>query len=465
MTEPDEAPPPGTLPPESSRPDVSTRPNLSPLKAPPDGLAPEARPQVALPRAPERPPATPPQLPQASPSGTTRSVAGSSPAVAADPPRGATGPSPVLPWGPAGQAPSGASPTPPPQPSPKTPAPPVNARRDPPAEPARGAPRAPPTPPPPKPPDPPTDARRDPRPGPPPRPPRNLLAWLTAAALLVLAGAQVALWVDVLALPTGSGALDARVQAIDARVTRLEQRPGPPDIAPLQARVAALEQRPATGVGSTAAVAPSPDLGPLEARIAALEQRAPVTTAPNSNDSLTQRLAADEGRLATLEKAARDPAQLADRTNRIGRIQAAFIALSIGQPLGALPGAPPALARYASAAPPTEAALRLAFPAVVRAALAAGHKPSADAPFLTRVWAEAQDVITIRQGDHVVIGDPAAGVLAHAQTALDAGDLAAAAAAVASLSGPAAQALAPWLDQAHGLLAARAALADLASQT
>jgi hypothetical protein len=265
------------------------------------------------------------------------------------------------------------------------------------------------------------------------------------------------------------------VQAIDARLTRLEQRPAPPglappglaatDLAPLQARVAALEQRPAPGGGAASPVAVAPDLGPLQARIAALEQRAPVATAPNSNDSLTQRLAAEEGRLAALETAARDPAQLADRINRIARIQAAFAALSVGQPLGTLPGAPPALARYAVAAPPTEAALRLAFPAAVQAALAAGQPPPGEKPFLRRIWAEAQDLVTVRQGEHVLIGDPAAGVLAHARTALDAGDLVGAASAVASVSGPAAQALAPWLDQARGLLAARAALADLAAQT
>jgi hypothetical protein len=133
-------------------------------------------------------------------------------------------------------------------------------------------------------------------------------------------------------------------------------------------------------------------------------------------------------------------------------------------PLGEIPGAPAALTRYAAAPPPTEAALRLAFPAAAEAALAADH-PAASKPFGARIWAEVQDLITIRQGEHVLVGDPAAGVLAHAQTALDAGDLAGAAASVAGLSGPAAQAMAPWLGQVGGLLAARAALADLAAQT
>ena len=180
---------------------------------------------------------------------------------------------------------------------------------------------------------------------------------------------------------------------------------------------------------------------------------------------MAQRVTADEARLAALEKPSQTPGQLADRTSRIARIQAAFIALSVGRPLGEIPDAPPALSRYATVAPPTEAALRLVFPAAAQAALAAAHPAPADQPVLKRLWAQAQDLVTVRQGDHVLLGDPAAGVLARAQTALDAGDLAAAVAALASLSGPQAQALAPWLDHAHGLLAARAALATLAAQT
>jgi hypothetical protein len=284
------------------------------------------------------------------------------------------------------------------------------------------------------------------------RDPRHGLAWLVALAILLLAASQAALWYRVLSPPPGSGSLDQRVQAIEARVAALEHRP---------AQVVAGQPGQA---GAPGAPGVAPDLGPLEARIAALEQRPPVA-APNPNDSLGPRLSADEARLATLEKTAQVPAQLAERANRIARIQAAFIALSVGQPLGDLPSAPSALARYATAAPPTEATLRLSFPPASQAALAADHPVSGEKPFLQRVWAEAQDLVTIRQGEHVLVGDPAAGVLAHAQAALDAGDLAGAIAAAATLSGPAAQALAPWLDQARGLLAARAALAALAAQT
>jgi len=285
-------------------------------------------------------------------------------------------------------------------------------------------------------------------------PPRHGLAWLAAAAIVVLAVSQAALWVRVVVPPSGSAPLEQRVQAIEARVVALERRPAP-----------AAAAQPAPTVGAQPGPGAAADLGPMEARITALEQRPAPATAPNPDASLAPRLTADEARLATLEKTAELPARLAARADRVARIQAAFIALSAGRPLGDLPGGPPALARYATAAPPTEAALRLGFPAAARAALAADHPAPGDKPFLERIWAEAQDLVTIRQGDRVLVGDPAAGVLAHAQAALDAGDLAGAIAAVATLSGPTAQVLAPWLDQARGLLAARAALAELAAQT
>ncbi len=309
----------------------------------------------------------------------------------------------------------------------------------------------------------------------------------------MLAGAQGALWYRVLLPPPSGGslgpqvqALDTRLRAADARLTRLEQRPAPlaPGLGPLTARVAALEQAPgrqtSAGVPDQRVQAiearlahleqrPSPappELAPLEAQVAALQARLALLEQkpPPVNASLVQRVTDDAARLAALENAARALEPLAARTSRIARIQAAFLALSVGRPVGEIPDAPPALARYAAAAPPTEAALRLAFPAAAAAALAAAQPAPSDQPLLRRLWAKAQDLVTVRRGTQVLIGDPAAGVLAQAQAALDAGDLAGAADAVASLNGPAAQPLAAWLDQARGLLAARAALATLAAQ-
>ena len=66
--------------------------------------------------------------------------------------------------------------------------------------------------------------------------------------------------------------------------------------------------------------------------------------------------------------------------------------------------------------------------------------------------------MTVRQGDRVILGDPAAAPLATAAARLHAGDLAGAVAALGALEGPAAAAMAPWRDQAQAVLAARAAL-------
>lgn len=306
------------------------------------------------------------------------------------------------------------------------------------------------------------------QPSPPPPSHRGILAWLAGAVgFVVLAAAIVWVWLNPQLPPSPppspqSQALEQQIAALKAQVARLEQRPQPaaPDQTALEARVAALEQRqspPAT----------PPNLGPMNARLDALEHQQTADLAPltaritrledashKAVSDLTQRLAAEDARFATLEKS----------SGQAARISAARQALDVGHKLGDVAGAPPALARYASVDPPTEASLRLAFPAASQAALAAS-RPSVDGqPLLSRIWSRAQDLVTIRRGEHVLVGDPAAGLLATAQTELDAGDLAGAVRSVGALTGPAAQAMAGWLSQAKALLDARAALATWAAQ-
>jgi len=151
------------------------------------------------------------------------------------------------------------------------------------------------------------------------------------------------------------------------------------------------------------------------------------------------------------------------RAAHSAQMQGAEIALAAGRPLGEVTGAPPALARFAAEPPPTEAELRQSFAPAARQALAVAHPSDDGAPLLARLWAQAQDLVTIRQGDHVLVGDPAAGVLARARSALESGDLATAVAAVDTLQGAPAQAMAPWLTRARTLLDARAALAAWAA--
>lgn len=172
---------------------------------------------------------------------------------------------------------------------------------------------------------------------------------------------------------------------------------------------------------------------------------------------IESRLSAAEQRLS---QSGQQVSGIVDRATRLARLQAAAVALETGQKLGDIPGAPPALARFAGQAPPTEAALRLSFPAAAEAA----HKASQPAieenqPLLNRTWIRAQQFVTLRQGDRVLVGDPIAGVLARARELLDAGDLQGALQALDGLAGPAAEAMQPWRAQAQALVDARAALA------
>jgi hypothetical protein len=171
-----------------------------------------------------------------------------------------------------------------------------------------------------------------------------------------------------------------------------------------------------------------------------------------------------ENRVGTLEHNAAQTTAQAERAGKLARIQAAEAALEAGRPLGDVPGAPQAVSRFASASPPTLAQLRLEFPKAEQAALAA-QQPQADGKsFLQRVLSHTEELVTVRRGDHVVVGSSAAGVLARARAALDAGDLNGAVAAVSSLTGPPAQAMASWLDSARALQAARSALTEMAAQ-
>ena len=88
--------------------------------------------------------------------------------------------------------------------------------------------------------------------------------------------------------------------------------------------------------------------------------------------------------------------------------------------------------------------------------------PQTDGPLLSRMWGRMQSLVTVRQGDRVLVGDAVTGILEHARTQLDAGDVAGAVGTLDQLAGPAAAAMAPWRQQAQSLLDARAAMLALA---
>ncbi|MGE0225205.1 MAG: mitofilin family membrane protein [Acetobacteraceae bacterium] len=343
---------------------------------------------------------------------------------------------------------------------------------------------------------------------------RNLVPWFYGAGFIVLALAILYLWQNPATPPAPPPAptvdlqpLRQQIETLSTRLTQLEQRPAPQpaesvDLAPLAERVAALEKLDLGNVAerlngvtqrldgleklservNALEARPVPDLAPLQERVAQLEQRPAVDPQVASRldaissrlESLTgrtqtaeanvsQRMQALEARIGKLETTATQITNTAARASRLARIQSAEAALDAGQALGQIPGAPPAVARFASTAPPTLSSLRLAFPAAERAAHAASQPSLEGKPFMDRVWDRAQGLVTVRQGDKVLVGDNSAGPLARARVALEAGDLEAAVQAVSSLQGAPAQAMAPWLTDARALLDARAALSDMAA--
>ena len=198
------------------------------------------------------------------------------------------------------------------------------------------------------------------------------------------------------------------VTALTARITKLEQR------------LAALEQRPTANI----------DLSPLEARVSALEQRpAGAEAGP---------------RLVALEQ-----------------MQAASTALAAGRKLGVIPGAPPALARFAETAPPTEAGLRLEYRPLAARAAEASRPATESQSMAERMWLQVQTLVTVTDHEKVLVGAPARVVLGEAEEKLNAGDLAGAVATLGALDSGAAGVMADWRARAQALLDARAALASM----
>ena len=293
-------------------------------------------------------------------------------------------------------------------------------------------------------------------------------------------------------LPSGMATLTRRLDALEARPSQTTVPAASPDLRPLQNRLDAIEAKIASMAARPAATPPAPgtaqqiagtsDIGSLAARLEALERLQAQQTADaakietlqaqvnalsaHNPAELSGQLDTVEHRLGEIAESETKLAGTSDRLSRLAQVNAAEIALAAGRPLGSIPDAPPALTRFATTAPPTEAGLRLAFAAASQQALQVSQPDTEGKPFFDRVLARLQDfrLITVREGDHVVIGNSTAATLARARVLLDVGDLNDAIKAVGTLSGPPAAKMAPWLADANALQAAREALASLAGR-
>lgn len=340
-----------------------------------------------------------------------------------------------------------------------------------------------------------------------PREAERLTPLLTLAGFVILAGAVAYLWTrpppqptlppippdqsgvvaalrnQVASLQSGLDALDTReradVAALHAAIGNAPSSPSPAPPAPaagatpaadagaltaLQAQVEALRTAQSAQSAAAQSVPSAASVATLGSRLDALAGKQASETEALRQQLGTLKAALDQlnGETQTLTQSTRALPQLSARSDRMAQLLRAEAALSQGAPLGPIPGAPPALSRFASAAPPTEATLVLAYADAARRAAAAGGPPPSGG-FWRRTLLRVEALVTVRQGDRVVVGDPTAGILAHAQRLLVAGDLPGAVAVVKTLQGPAAGIMAPWAAQAEALVDARQALAQMAA--
>jgi hypothetical protein len=180
---------------------------------------------------------------------------------------------------------------------------------------------------------------------------------------------------------------------------------------------------------------------------------------------LSATVIADHAEMVRLQASAAGLPHLAAEAQTMAVLATASMALQSGQPLGTIPNAPEALVRYARVAPPTEAGLRAEFLALApHAAQQAGMTNSGVTGLWARLRDHVVDLISLRRGDRVLIGSRADGTIAVARRDLTLGDLTGAVAAVKTMPAPALSVMQPWLARADHLLAARAALAQMAEQ-
>lgn len=226
----------------------------------------------------------------------------------------------------------------------------------------------------------------------------------------------------------------------------------------------------------------APQISALQTQVAVLQQAdAKMQPAPNSVDvqadlgmkfaalsaqvsAIQSQVASDHGALSMLQANNTDLTRLSARIEVLNRLESVRMALDEGQPLGDIPNAPPALAKFADVAPPTQAALQLAFPQAARAAADASVAKAQNGSFWSGVLARFENLITISNGAKVIVGAPAAAILNQAKDLLDAGDLNGALTVLDGLSPSTQAAMGDWLNQARNLAAARAAIIGLAGQ-
>jgi hypothetical protein len=241
-------------------------------------------------------------------------------------------------------------------------------------------------------------------------------------------------------------ALTARLDALERRVQALPS---------LDNRLSALEQRPIPDTQAS--------LAPLQSQLQQLSARL---------DQLDQRI----------DQLVKDQAARGDSAQRVLLVALAGLgnAMSSSRPFSAELASVEALGRgrpdWAQSLHPLEDTAKTGLPStavlaerfsdeVAPAILRADATPaSASSGIGQAVLAKLRALVVIRRTDGAGGGTPAQQAVATADSALQKGDLAGAVAALKPLTGPAAEAAAPWLAEAQQRLAAEQIVARLSQQ-
>jgi hypothetical protein len=245
-----------------------------------------------------------------------------------------------------------------------------------------------------------------------------------------------------------AGGIDSRLQSASDQAGALKQ-----DVAALGKRIGALEGKPAGAAAGPSAEAVQQSLEPVHARIAVLDTR----------------LAELDTRLAALAKSQEELRATAGSAALAMAVQNLRRAVADGKPfateLKTVTALAPEPLEVASLQARRESGLasltklQRDFDAPAKAAIAAARTPgdgSATSSFLAKI----RSLFRVRPTGEVAGGTPEA-ILARAETRLDAGDLSAALGEASALSGPAADAMIPWLTEAKARADADETLAKL----
>ncbi|CAO3401529.1 mitofilin family membrane protein [Azospirillum palustre] len=278
-------------------------------------------------------------------------------------------------------------------------------------------------------------------------------------------------------------ALRSQIQQLADRVGKLEQRPAAAgngsasvDVSALTQRIDALEKRPAAtpDTGATASAAEAQKA--LADRLAALEQK---VTAASGNAQAAQEL---RGEVDALKQQVTSVNQaVSERQDAATAAQA--LVLAAGQLRASLSGGQPfqqdlqavralniadagvtqpldAVAPYAAKGIPTRAQLTDRFQPLAGEIVRAEIRGEGNS-WIDSAVGKLSTLVTVRREGGGVVGTTADAVVARAEAALAAGNLAKAVEELSTLQGPAAQTAAPWLADAKARVAADQAARQL----